>query len=89
MYWLIGDELPFLHPGKEHVYFVFHEDVTHASIGKHTLSSGATSDTVWVEPGTHEIKFEIGGRVHTKTIEVTGETYINLDGNPPYLHGFD
>lgn len=89
MIWLIGDELPFLHPGKEHVYFVFDADVTNASIGKHVLNTSGTSDTLWVEPGRYEIRFEIGDAVHTKSIKVAGETYIGLDGNPPYVHGYD
>jgi len=85
--WVIGDELPFLHPGKEHVYFFFHEDVTHASMGEHILNPAGASDTVWVEPGAYEMKFEIGSKIHTKTIQVSGETYISLDSSPPYVHG--
>ena len=89
MLWLASDELPFLHPGKEHVYIVLGAEVTSASIGKSVLDTSGTMDNIWVEPGNHEIKFEIGGSVHTKSITVAGETYIVLDANPPYLHGAD
>ncbi|MDQ2986045.1 MAG: hypothetical protein M3R13_04915 [Armatimonadota bacterium] len=87
--WLVSDELPFLHPGKVHVYVDFDEEVTNATIGSHVLDTDDTSDTVWLEPGSYEVKFEIADIVHTKSINVTNETYIGLDGDSPYVHGDD
>jgi hypothetical protein len=87
--WLLGDELPCLHPGKVHAYFDFDENVTGASTGEHILNTGGASDTIWLKPGSYELKFEIEGTVYAKSIKVTNETYIGLDDNPPYIHGDD
>lgn len=89
MLWLAADELPFLHPGKVHVYVDLDEDVSEAFVGKHELNTSGVLDTLWVEPGTHDVRFEIRGSVHARTVNIQGETYISLDGEPPYVHGFD
>lgn len=86
---LLEDELPFLHPGKVHVYVALDEDVTRAFVGRYELNTSGLSHTLWVKPGSYDVRVEVRGRVHNKTVTLESEAYILLDGKPPYIHGFD
>jgi len=82
--WMARDELPFLHPGKVSVDVLIDEEVTDVYIGEHKLNTSLELDTIWLSRGTYELKIFRPGNYYSETLDIKDETYIVLDGNPPY-----
>lgn len=82
--WIARDEIPFLHPGKVHVYVVMDEDVADVFLGEHKLASGDGGHSLWLEPGVYELRLSRSGQEYTESVNIRGESYLVLDDEPPY-----